>query len=171
MELWGIDPTPPLPGCADSYQVRLVGSFPDDIGDGERFDCVVFNDVLEHTADPWTVLEQTHAILAPGAVIVVSIPNVRHATVVRSLLVDGRWDYRDWGILDRTHLRFFTRATAVELLQSTGFAVERVEHLRWPNTGEGSLVRLANRVLGGRLDDFLAQQYALVARPNRASTS
>ncbi len=171
MELWGIDPMPPPPDRSHSYQTRLVGLFPDDIGDGELFDCVVFNDVLEHTADPWAVLRKTRALLTPDAAIVVSIPNVRHVSVLVPLIAGGRWDYEDWGILDRTHLRFFTRATAVELLQSTGYTVKRVMPLRWPDTGGGGLVSLAKRMLRGRFDDFLAEQYALVARPDRTSTS
>ncbi|HEY6317191.1 MAG TPA: class I SAM-dependent methyltransferase [Acidimicrobiia bacterium] len=165
MEIWGIDPTPSPPNRPQAYQTRIVGSFPADIADGEKFDCVVFNDVLEHLIDPWDALRRTHSFLRPDAVVVVSIPNVRHISVLRPLLIGGRWDYRDCGILDRTHLRFFTRATAIELLRSTGYAVERVQRLQWAGSERGR-VAVANRILRGRLDDFLAQQYAIVGRRN-----
>jgi SAM-dependent methyltransferase len=170
MEIWGIDPSPPRHDRDQPYTTRLVGSFPDDIADGVAFDCVVFNDVLEHMVDPWEALERTHRILTERAKVVVSIPNVRHVQVLRPLILEGRWDYRDEGILDRTHLRFFTRATAMELLESTGFVVERVERLRWTGTGTSGRVATLNRALRGRLDDFLAQQFALVARSSRVAS-
>jgi SAM-dependent methyltransferase len=161
--LWGVDPTPDL-GREGPYDVRIAGSFPQDIPVGAMFDCVIFNDVLEHMVDPWDALERTRSFLAPGGVVVVSMPNVRHVSVVQPLLMSGRWDYCDEGILDRTHLRFFTRATAIELLESTGYSVEMVQPIRWSGARIARwLVRL-NRLLRGRLDDFFPQQYALVAR-------
>jgi 2-polyprenyl-3-methyl-5-hydroxy-6-metoxy-1,4-benzoquinol methylase len=163
MELWGIDPTPPPADRPQAYQTRLVGQFPDGIADGERFDCIVFNDVLEHLVDPWAALERTHSHLLPGGVIVVSIPNVRHIWVLHDLIFHGRWDYEEKGLLDRTHLRFFTRSTAIELLQSTGYAVDTVKRIEWE--GVEGRVAFANRVLRGRLDEFLAHQYALVGHP------
>jgi len=86
-------------------------------------DCVVLADVLEHMVDPWQALRRWRACLKHGGCIVVSLPNVAHASVVRELR-RGRWDYVDEGLLDRTHLRFFTRATAVELVEAEGFEVE-----------------------------------------------
>lgn len=93
-----------------------------------RPDCVIFADVLEHLVDPWAVLKRWREALAPGGSIVVSIPNVGHREVLGGVL-RGRWDYQDAGILDRTHLRFFTRATAIELLESAGFRVVRLERV------------------------------------------
>ena len=91
-------------------------------------DCVIFADVLEHLVDPWSVLKHWRRALAPGGALVVSIPNVTHRSVVAGLS-RGRWDYRDAGILDRTHLRFFTRETAIELVEQAGFRVVRMERL------------------------------------------
>src|SRR5262249_17562981 len=72
-------------------------------------------DVLEHLRDPARVLRLLAAALAPGGTLVASIPNVRHASVLVPLLVEGRWRYADEGILDRTHLRFFTLPEILEL--------------------------------------------------------
>lgn len=83
------------------------------------FDVVVFGDVLEHLKDPLAALGQARALLAPGGAIVVSIPNVAHGSV-RLALLQGRWDYRDIGLLDRTHIRFFTRSTLLALLRDAG---------------------------------------------------
>lgn len=94
-------------------------------------DCVILADVLEHMTDPWSALRRWGPRLRPGGCILVSLPNVGHYSVQRALRA-GRWDYEEEGILDRTHVRFFTRATAVELLEGAGFGIEvmdRAMHL------------------------------------------
>lgn len=89
-------------------------------------DLLLCLDVLEHLVDPWETLRRLAALLRPNGVLVASIPNVRYYRVLLPLMLGGRWDYQDSGILDRTHLRFFTRATAIELVKSAGFSIEQV---------------------------------------------
>jgi 2-polyprenyl-3-methyl-5-hydroxy-6-metoxy-1,4-benzoquinol methylase len=91
---------------------------------GARFDRVVLADVLEHLPDPPRLLDALHALLAPGGRIVVSLPNVAAWTVRLSLLF-GRFEYAESGIMDRTHLRWFTNASAKRMLGATGFEVVR----------------------------------------------
>jgi SAM-dependent methyltransferase len=86
-----------------------------------HFDIITFADVLEHLVEPVAVLRHLDAWLADDGVILISIPNVRHESVCLPLLVEGRWDYADWGILDRTHLRFFTRPGVARLLEDSGY--------------------------------------------------
>lgn len=86
------------------------------------FDAIVYGDVLEHLGDPRAVLLAIDRSLAPGGVVIVSVPNVAHLWVRLSLLV-GRFEYAERGILDRTHLRFFTRRTLLALLRGAGLAV------------------------------------------------
>ena len=86
------------------------------------FDAIVYGDVLEHLSDPGAVLRALDQTLAPGGTVIVSVPNVAHLWVRLSLLA-GRFDYADRGILDRTHLRFFTRRTLRELLRAAGLTV------------------------------------------------
>jgi 2-polyprenyl-3-methyl-5-hydroxy-6-metoxy-1,4-benzoquinol methylase len=88
------------------------------------FDTIVCGDVLEHLADPSTVLRTLVGSLARGGDVLVSVPNVAHLWVRLSLLA-GRFDYADRGILDRTHLRFFTRRTLDDLLAAAGLDVVR----------------------------------------------
>ncbi|MBI2504134.1 MAG: glycosyltransferase, partial [Candidatus Latescibacteria bacterium] len=88
------------------------------------FDCVVLGDVLEHLRDPEAVLRQLLAYLHPVGCVVCSIPNIRHQSVMLDLMVNGRWRYRDEGLLDRTHLRFFTRIELGELLDRLGLCAE-----------------------------------------------
>ncbi len=91
----------------------------DDLG---RFDIVVCADVLEHLVDPAAALQKLKGTLAPGGKIIASIPNVAFYGV-RLRLLAGRFDYTETGILDRTHLRFFTRASARRLLEEAGLVV------------------------------------------------
>ena len=88
-------------------------------------DCVIFADVLEHLVDPWQTLRRYRELLKPGGTIVASVPNVANRVVLKGLL-RMRWDYTEYGILDRTHLRFFTRDTALEMFEACGFEIRYV---------------------------------------------
>jgi SAM-dependent methyltransferase len=85
-------------------------------------DVVVCADVLEHLRDPWSALAWLRTLLSEGGVAVISVPNIGHWTARRALL-RGRFPYADFGLFDRTHLRFFTRDSARELAHRAGFAV------------------------------------------------
>ena len=87
------------------------------------FDVITFADVLEHLRDPAALLRHLRGWLSDTGNIVCSIPNVRHESVLLPLLVQGRWNYEDAGILDRTHLRFFTLDSMLRLLRETGYEV------------------------------------------------
>jgi 2-polyprenyl-3-methyl-5-hydroxy-6-metoxy-1,4-benzoquinol methylase len=86
------------------------------------FDAVVCGDVLEHLRDPWAALAFLATLLAPGGLAAISVPNIGHWTARRAL-VGGRFPYAEHGLFDRTHLRFFTRASARELVARAGLTV------------------------------------------------
>ena len=90
--------------------------------EGKCFDRILLLDVLEHLKRPERILEQCHAILKSEGRIVVSLPNIANLSV-RLMLLLGRFDYQERGILDRTHLRFFTRKTARRLLEDAGYEI------------------------------------------------
>lgn len=96
-----------------------------------EYDCVVMGDVLEHLIDPEKALAGTARAMKQGATLLVSVPNVAHWSVIYGLL-KGIWKYEDAGILDRTHLRFFTRQGIVNLLQDVGFQVEQIQLIVTP---------------------------------------
>jgi 2-polyprenyl-3-methyl-5-hydroxy-6-metoxy-1,4-benzoquinol methylase len=126
-------------------------------------DFIICADVLEHLHDPWTVLAWLRTLLAPGGRAVVSVPNIAHWTARRALLC-GRFDYTDHGLLDRTHLRFFTRASAAELARHAGFAV-RAERLAGAPLPLESRVPALGRVRDRcvcRYPELLALQFVLV---------
>jgi SAM-dependent methyltransferase len=130
-----------------------------------RFDCVVAADVLEHLADPWGVLRRAVAdALEPGGTVVVSLPNVRFFETFWQLGVRGRWPRREHGVFDASHLRWFTRADAVDLLEEAGLAVERVEPLIRVRPGGSRFDRLFGWLARTPLAGFFAFQYLLVGR-------
>lgn len=88
----------------------------------DHFDTILFGDVLEHTRRPERILHEAKELLKPGGQIIVSVPNIAHWRVRFGLLF-GRFEYTESGILDRTHLRFFTQKTATALLESSGYRV------------------------------------------------
>jgi len=166
IEVWGVEPNRGAASVAENrLDVVVNGSFPQDVPD-RQFDCVVFNDVLEHLDDPWSALRRARRYLTPGGRLVASIPNVRHFSVLVPLLTQGRWTYRDTGILDRTHLRFFTRSTMIELFESTGWCVESIAAALLTRADIGELPRLL-AMLGKRAEQFRAQSYIVVARHPR----
>src|SRR5829696_4733848 len=89
---------------------------------GEAFDVVMFADVLEHLKEPADVLRRVRPFIAENGVVIASIPNIAHGSV-RLALLAGEFRYRDWGLLDDTHLRFFTRESIVDLFESAGLVV------------------------------------------------
>lgn len=90
--------------------------------DPESVDCLVYGDVLEHLIDPWKTLKHHVSWLKPEGQVVASIPNIGHWTIIRDLL-QGRWQYQNEGLLDRTHLRFFTFESIQELFSQAGLKI------------------------------------------------
>jgi SAM-dependent methyltransferase len=91
----------------------------------EYFDLILCLDVLEHLRDPWSTIEKLTKFLKTGGILIASIPNVRHYKVIIPLILFGQWNYVDSGILDKTHLRFFTKLSALQLVSSSGLKIEK----------------------------------------------
>ena len=97
----------------------------------QAFDVAVFGDVLEHLRNPWRVLKETRELLKPEGYVVVSIPNIAHGAI-RLALLQGDFEYMELGILDNTHLRFFTRKTVETLFERCEYFVESLERTKLP---------------------------------------
>ncbi|HZV22427.1 MAG TPA: class I SAM-dependent methyltransferase [Luteimonas sp.] len=124
----GVEPDPASANAARGVLDEVFTGGIDDFLDGaqgRRFDALLFGDVLEHLADPAATLRRCVQMLAPGGRIGISLPCATHGSI-RAMLLGGRWDYGDYGLLDRTHLRFFSREGAMELLAAAGLQAERV---------------------------------------------
>lgn len=122
------------------------------------FDVILCLDVLEHLSDPWRVVDQLSDMLAPGGCIVASIPNVRNYRLVGPLVFQGRFDLVDRGILDRTHLRWFVKDTAKELMSRGNLQVDVFE-----NFFEGPKKKLFNLLTFGLFRNFLTIQFYIRA--------
>jgi predicted TPR repeat methyltransferase len=123
------------------------------------FDTILAYDVLEHLVDPGAVLAALLDVAAPGALLHVSVPNARHWTLQRDLILRGTFGYTQWGHRDRTHLTWLTRGDLVRLIEANGWRVERTAHA--PLTAAG---RLAERMTGGLSAEFLVYQWSAFAR-------
>lgn len=138
-----------------------------------HFDAMVFGDVLEHLRDPHRLLRALRPWLADDGALVCSIPNVGHWSVVLPLIAQDRWPYADAGLLDRTHVHFFTLHEAEAMLRECGFALESAAATRLSTAPPAATAELAALVgrLGGDAANaeqrLGAYQYLLVARPER----
>lgn len=132
------------------------------------FDTILAYDLLEHLADPEPLLAGLPAVAAPGARLHVSVPNARHWSLARDLLLRGTFGYAEWGHRDATHLRWFTRRDLEALLRRTGWEPLADSHpaLRGPRSS-------LHRVTGGRLAELTFLQWVVLAyrRPAAPSVS
>ena len=133
-KVWGIDNDATAAAEANRAGLEVEVADLDDtplqeIFPGRRFDVIVFADVLEHLKWPDRVLGASREILADGGRVIASIPNVAHGNIRLDLLL-GRFDYTKIGLLDNTHLRFFTVETAVTLFEDAGFDLEAVRQVK-----------------------------------------
>ena len=122
------------------------------------FDYIVCADVLEHLIDPWEIIEALTEYLKPDGKIVVSIPNVRHWSVVSQLIFRGLWEYQKAGIMDKTHLRFFTQRSALDLIRNANLRIISNKQLI------GGKSCLLNRMSFGLMGEFLAVQFVMVGQ-------
>lgn len=127
----------------------------------EDCDLVVCNDILEHVADPGAILELISRRIKKPVHLLFSVPNVRYIEVLGELAVLGRWTYREHGVLDRTHLRFFTRRSFRQLLaQHKGTVMKD----GFTSSCKNLPFRFLDTILLGSLREFRYMQYAGLAR-------
>jgi 2-polyprenyl-3-methyl-5-hydroxy-6-metoxy-1,4-benzoquinol methylase len=135
-----------------------------DVGELGSYRVILFGDTLEHLVDPAELLRRLRPKLESDGVLVVSIPNVANWTM-RLRLLAGRWTYTERGILDRTHLRFFNKRTAVALLQDAGFDVIRVQAaVPVPLATVPALSRLGY-LIGNLWPSLFAYTFIITAQP------
>mgnify|MGYP000860182175 CR=1 FL=1 len=126
------------------------------------FDCIVFNDVLEHFEDPFKILQNLKEILVGGGYIVSSIPNVRYIGNLKELLFYKDWKYKqEGGILDMTHLRFFTKKSIIRMFEEAGYKIKIVEGI---NKYDRLIFVLFNILTFRYFEDTKYLQYACVAQ-------
>ena len=117
-----------------AQDARLIGEIPGDleqplwhdtlVHEAKRFDYIILADVLEHLRDPWKTLGQAASLLKPEGSIWISVPNIGHNGILIELL-NGRFDYREIGLMDNTHLRFFTARSLAQMVERAGLKIAR----------------------------------------------
>jgi 2-polyprenyl-3-methyl-5-hydroxy-6-metoxy-1,4-benzoquinol methylase len=103
-------------------------SWPDALKGAEKYQVIVAGDVLEHLYDPWTTVERMTQLLAEGGHIVISVPHVGHNALIACLLASN-FAYQPWGLLDRTHIRFFGMHDLQALCERAGLKVTEVDYV------------------------------------------
>lgn len=131
-EVWGVESDPEALETARNRMDRVIDADLQDVGrvaselEGKQFDALVMSDVLEHLYDPYAVLRRYIRFVKPGGRVLISLPNaVTFTNRLKWLL--GRVEYEDTGVMDRTHIRFFTFRSAREVVEASGCRVERVD--------------------------------------------
>ena len=173
IEVWGVEQ---LASAAAKARVKLDRLIQSSFGPeaelpAAAFDCILFGDVLEHMAAPEQALRFAMHLLAPGGSVVASIPNVRQLPVLWQLAIHGRWDYSECGLLDRTHLRFFTRSSIVKMFLDEGYIIETMcginAYRGVPNVSKRlwAAYKFINALFLGKFADMRFQQFAVVAKP------
>jgi SAM-dependent methyltransferase len=164
----GVELFPEAAAAAASKVDRLYQSNIEDLNlpvDPDSIDMILCLDLLEHLIDPYKVIEYLHTLLAPGGIIIASIPNVRHFSVVFPLLFQNKWEYQERGILDKTHIKFFVKSTAIELMESSGLKL--LDILSCATPGKTSFV---NNLTLKIFESFITVQY-IVKVEKRASNN
>ena len=160
--------------CERMITLNLDREIP--VGEGP-FDVIVYGDVLEHLVDPLRVLVELDRSLAPGGFVVLSVPNIAHLWI-RLLLLFGRFDYLDRGILDHSHLRFFTERSLRAMLADAGLIIERFTatpaplyqilpvswHRRWV-----AATHSVNALIARKVRRLLGYQFIVLAHPKSAA--
>lgn len=162
-ELYGIeinkDATPKLEGIYVQHWIGDVEKLEVPLPDAS-LDCIIFADVLEHLVDPWGALSRYLCLLRSGGTAIISVPNVQNVALLYRLFIKGRWDYEDSGLLDRTHLRFFTRHSLGALVEGAGLRIDSWHPNRDHYTGRRKLLSSALKLF---VNDIDICQYIVVA--------
>lgn len=163
-EVWGIEITESaIEEAKKKLDKILVGYLDENLNklEDKHFDVISFNDVLEHMEDPYDALFKVKNKLSENGVIVASIPNVRYLKNLLKLVLKKEWKYVDDGILDRTHLRFFTKKTIEQMFDDLGFEIVDIKGINSIRGWKACIIKVLSL---GFFEDTLHQQFAVVVK-------
>lgn len=163
-EVWGVEPvSSAAQEAAKLIDKTFVGLYDTQmISDIQRqFDAICFNDVLEHMPDPYTILQASKQLLKPDGVIIASLPNILHYHEFSNILFKKDFRYAEAGIMDKTHLRFFTRKSIIRMFEEAGLRIEKVVGLDPTPSKKMSLISLLSF---GYFSEMRYPQFAVIAK-------
>jgi 2-polyprenyl-3-methyl-5-hydroxy-6-metoxy-1,4-benzoquinol methylase len=165
--VWGVEPNQYAADLAKSKLDMVICSLFNEhiIGlEEQTFDCITFNDVLEHLIEPSSALKQCAPLLNKGASIVASIPNVMFFPVMYNLIKNEDWKYEDSGVLDSTHLKFFTKKSIIRLFEECGYEITTIEGINIKIHDKYRMYKILNFLLFNKLKYWKYMQFIIVAR-------
>jgi SAM-dependent methyltransferase len=124
------------------------------------FDYLIMGDVIEHLVDPWSTLKNLRRFLSRTGYLLASIPNVGNWVILRDLILYDKWEYREEGLLDKGHLRFFTKPAILAMLRECGFHVVSI----LPNPQCMKKSKLLHAITPPMFERFLVRQYLVKAQ-------
>jgi predicted TPR repeat methyltransferase len=162
-EIWGVEIVESVAEKArnnpalDKVLCGDLETLVEDLPDG-HFSHIIAGDVLEHLVDPWAVLAKLRSKLDAGGLFICSIPNIRNFSFIAKLVLKGRFEYKDSGVMDRTHLRFFARKDVELLFTGAGFSSISIEPVRPKKS-------LGKKILRAVFGDFVLKGFLVTASP------
>lgn len=161
--VWGVEPFETAAQAASRKLSRVFNScFNSELNfEGQEFDCIFFNDVLEHLENPYSALDYCKSVLAEKGHVVASIPNILEFPTVVRILKTQDWRYEESGILDRTHLRFFTQKSISRMFNECGFEVVKMQGI---NPTSNKFFKILNFALGNKIESMKYRQFLVLAR-------
>ncbi len=166
IEVWGVEPVKDVAKKASKNLDKVLCEFFEEKNDYplNYFDVITFNDSLEHFPDPIPPLHLAKKLLNKNGIIVASIPNFRYIENIQHILVDMDFKYKEAGILDKTHLRFFTLKSIKRLFNENGFNIVSIEGIN-PHWWSGKKIFLLQLFFKRYMEDMKYLQYVVTAKP------
>jgi 2-polyprenyl-3-methyl-5-hydroxy-6-metoxy-1,4-benzoquinol methylase len=158
-EYWGIDLDKKSVEVANTKLDKVFHGDFDDIENklpNGHFDLVICNDVIEHMKNAEEFMVKIKAKLNPCGFLVGSIPNIRHYSIIKNLLFNGDWRYEDFGIMDKTHLKFFTKKSMMRMFENSGYKVLHIDGINKSYPSNKFFSFISKKIIS---DEFLYQQY------------
>lgn len=146
-------------GQSNGLDIAVLDIEADELPFHDPYDLILCLDVLEHLRDPWNILPRLLIRLKPDGSVIISLPNISHLSVLSGIILKNDWHYENAGILDKTHLRFFTKKSAIRLFNTSGLRVIQCKAKFARKTH-----RNINFLTFGLFEKFLAYQYIFLAK-------
>ncbi len=168
---YGVEINPNSAGIAsymvdNNENVRVANINDRNLGFGVQFDYVIFGDVLEHLSDPKSTLEYTTSFLSRDGHVIACIPNLMHISVIEDLL-NGKFTYTDTGLLDRTHIHFFTYNEIVGMFEEAGYSIESVVSISTNINKEQKLLIEQLLKIAPKAEEFMYKAFQYVVKAKK----
>ena len=167
LTVWGIEPIAHAANQAKSKIDHVINDIFDEkilnIIQDQKFDCIFFIDVLEHMVDPYSAINFSKKILKSNGYIISSIPNVLRYSNILNILKKQDWEYVEAGIMDKGHLRFFSKKSITRLFKESGFTILTMDGI---NPHCNTIFKLLNFLFLNKFEDMKYTGFITVARKN-----